>query len=226
MIHRYIHNILTSGIQAIQDDLSILDELFLQNYSLDEVELNSIKTYFRNNGMEVTNGYARRDATFPLATIILTSDNEDTYFLNEEGAPIQDEDSMFFHMDLKSTIWAYNYQIMVMTEHPDITAYYYEIVKSIMLLGLATLVDLGCYGFQLSGGEMAPDPRYMPEHLFVRQLSFKCNMEFQRFDRDSKLRKAFQVSGMYLDRNSSNYDIGNVSDKVGTFTDGGETNNG
>lgn len=214
MIHRHIHNILTSGIGVIKADSTILDDLFCDNYSLTKVELASVKTYFMNKGLNVINGYPRSDSIYPLVAIILSEDSEVETFLNDEAAPIFEEDSPYFHMDLKSSIWEYTYQLLVLTEHPDITAYYYEIIKSILLLGYELLVDLGCYDFNLSGGELAPDPRYIPEQFFARQLTFRLRAEFQRYDKDSKYKKAFKIEGIHIDKTASNYDTGDVETNV------------
>lgn len=219
MINRYLHDILVDGVAIIQNDLSVLDELFQQQFILGEETANEIKTYFSNHGLNVVSGYPRSDSTFPLVAITLTSDSEDDYFLNDDAADLTDIDDPHYMEDIKSTIWSYAYQLFVYTEHPDITAYYYEIVKSILLISLDTLSDLDCFNFALSGSELVPDVRYMPEHLFVRQLTFKCSSEFQRFDRESRWGKAFAVRGISVDKNASSRDTGNIVTNVTPYSE-------
>ena len=214
MINRYLFTLLETGVHQIQNDLSVLDSLFQDNYVLSDEELATIKTYFKAHGLNVINGYPRSDSEFPLIAITLSSDRESDYFIGDEAEPITEDDSPYLGMDLKSTIWEYTYQLLLYTEHPDITAYYYEIMKAMIILNLDYLSELDCYGFSISGSELAPDPRYLPEYLFVRQLTFRCNSEFQRFDKDSKWAKAFRVTGIHVDKNASNYDIGNVASNV------------
>lgn len=219
MINRYLKTILEDGVEVIQNDLSILDELFQQQFILGEEAANEIKTYFANKGLNIVTGYPRRDNDFPLAAITLLSDNESESFLNDDGGYIDTEDDLHFGQDIKTTIWDYVYQILVLTEHPDITAYYYEIVKSIILISLDQLVDLDVFNFSLGGSELAPDLRYMPEHIFVRQLTFKCNSEFQRFDKESRWLKAFAVRGISVDKNASKRDTGDVVTNVTPYSE-------
>jgi hypothetical protein len=219
MINRYLKTILENGITAIQNDLTILDELFRYNFILEDSESISCKSYFSTNGFTVVNGYPRSDSKFPLCAITLLSDREADYVLNNDAGVIDDVPEQYTNMDLKTTIWEYMYQLFIYTEHPDITAYYYEIVKSILLENIDTFNDLACFNLSLFGSELAPDLRYLPEHLFSRQLTFRCNSEFTRFDRDSKLAKAFKVTGIYVDKTASKQDIGDVKANVNIYED-------
>jgi len=218
MINRYLYNLLNAGIEQVQEDPKILDELFQDNFVLSDEELSTIKTYFAAHPPNVANGYPRNDSEFPLISITLLSDSEAETFLNEDATMLADTDDPYFGMDIKTAIWEYNYQLMVYTEHPDITAAYYEIMKSILLANLDYLVNLDCFGFSLSGSELAPDLRYLPEHLFVRQITFTCKSEFQRFDKESRWLKAFRVEGIHVDKTASNWDIGNVKSNVTPYT--------
>ena len=95
--------------------------------------------------------------------------------------------------------------------------YYYEIVKLIILGGLPVLIDDGCFEFELSGGDLSPDPKYLPEHLFGRQITFSCQREFQIIDRDSRLLKAFRIGGIYVDSSGSPSDVGEVKTNITTY---------
>lgn len=219
MINRYLKTILDNGVEVIQNDLSVLDELFQQQFILGEEAANEIKTYFANKGLNVVTGYPRSDSSFPLVAITLLSDNESEYFLNDDAGYMDTSDDPHFGEDIKTTIWDYVYQLFVYTEHPDITAYYYEIVKSILLISLDQLIDLDVFNFSLGGSELAPDLRYMPEHIFVRQLTFKCSSEFQRFDKESRWLKAFAVRGISVDKNASKRDTGSVITNVTPYSE-------
>jgi len=222
MINRYLYDILVSGIQVIQDDPSILDELFQQNFILGPETAEQVKTYFQANSLNVVNGYPRSDSKFPLVAITLLSDRESEYVLNDDAGFIMESDDPNFGQDIKTTIWEYMYQLLVYTEHPDISAYYYEIVKSIILINIDVLSDLDCFGFSLSGSELAPDLRYLPEQLFARQLTFKCNSEFQRFDKESRWVKAFAVRGISVDKTASKRDTGDIVTNVTPYVENDE----
>lgn len=217
MINRYLYSILQEGIAAIEEDLTVLDELFQYNYILSDEELNMCKNYFKANSFNVVNGFPRSDSKFPLVAITLSADSEADYFLNDDVGYVEDVPEQFEGMDLKSTIWSYSYQLLIYTEHPDITAYYYEIVKSILLANVSTFVDLRCFQISVSGSELAPDLKYLPEHLFSRQITFNCQSEFTRFDKESKVYKAFKVTGIHIDKNASKRDIGNIPANVGVY---------
>lgn len=219
MIQRYLYDILTQGVAAISANDKILDDLFERDYALDATEVAAIKTYFANDPPTVINGYARIDTDFPCYAIVLGGEGESITFLGDSAGQIEDTTDPLLHADIDSSVWDHNYNIFVYTEHPDLTAYYYEIAKSIMIANFTALANLGgLFNFTLSGTELAPDPAYLPEHLHVRQLQFKCSREFQYIDRDSLRAKAFQVGGVHIDKTGSPSDVGGVKTLVTTYT--------
>lgn len=217
MIHRLLHTILTSGIQTIVDDVSLLDDLFERNYVLEDSEVDAIKEYYAEHPPEIINGYARKDSDFPLVAIVLADEGESESFLADDAGPVLDEDSPYVNSDISAAIWSHTYNFLIYTDHPDISTYYYEIVKMIILGGLPILIDDGCFEFSLRGGDLAPDPKYLPQHLFARQLTFTCQRELQILDRNSRLLKAFRIGGIYVDSSGSNRDVGEVNTNVNLY---------
>jgi len=220
MIHRYLHQLLTEGVAKMLADPSLLDDLFLANYALAKAEVDSIKTFFATHPPEVINGFARVDSNFPLYAITLSNEVESLQFLADDGGMITDIEDPLYGADIETAIWTHAYEILIYTEHPDVTAYYYEIAKYILLAGLRILSDEGAFEFEMSGGDLAPDPKYLPEHLFARRITFKTDREFQIIDKNSRLFKAFQVSGIHLDRSGSPNDVGDINDGVTTYRPG------
>lgn len=219
MIHRYLHTILTEGIAALKDTPKVIDELFQDNYELVSDEASTIKEYFIANGCNVSNGYPRRNTEYPTVNIILGDEAEVEHVIGDTGGDITDEDDPNYLAEILTAIWEHTYRLIVITEHPDVTAYYYEMIKFIMLEGFGELVDDGCSEFQLSGAELAPDPRYIPEHLFARQLVFSCQREFQRMGRARQMYRAARVSGIHVDSSGSASDVGDVETNVTTYTE-------
>jgi hypothetical protein len=223
MIHRYIYDILTSGVTTILANPDILDVLFEENFELVSDESDAIKKYFTDNGCNIYNGYPRKTTEFPSVNILLGEENEIEHFIGDSAGLIEDENNSDYRAELYSSIWDHAYRLLIMTEHPDVTAYYYEIIKFIMLEGLNTLVDDGCFEFGFSGNELAPDPRYLPDHLFARQIVFRCQREFMRIDKASKLFRIGttpdKVSGIHVDSSGSPSDVGNVKTNVTTYTE-------
>lgn len=214
MIHRYLYTMITEAVENISDDVSVLDGLFQDNFVLSDEELNTIKIYWKAHPPNIINGYPRSDSSFPLIAITLSGDRESEYYLNNDAGMITEEGNPYYHMDLQSTMWDYSYDLLIYTEHPDITAYYYTILKFIIIANSDVLRDLDVINIRLEGTELAPDPRYIPEHLFVHRMTFRCESEFIRIDKNSRWGKAFRVEGIHLDRDASKRDIGNVKDNV------------
>ena len=86
MIHRFIHDVLTTGIALYTADPVLLDDLFKENYSLEDSEVASIKKYFAAKPPSIINGYARDDTEFPAIAIVLAREGEATNFSAEKGA--------------------------------------------------------------------------------------------------------------------------------------------
>jgi hypothetical protein len=212
MIERFLYTTLKDGIQAMLDDLAILDDLFVDLYELEQSEVDKIKEVFTEDPPGVIHSYARTETSIPVFSIVLESENESEHFLGDDAGMIDDPEDPDFGADCKSTIWDHKYQILCYTEHPDLTLYYYEMAKSIFLT--ADLSSYGLFMTHLSGADLMPDPRYIPEHLFVRRLSFECSREFLRLDRGSKLGKAFRVRGIHVDKSGSPSDVGGVKTLV------------
>jgi len=220
MIHRIIHSILTSGVATIVADPTLLDDLFINNFELESEEVTAIKTYWVAHPPTIVNGYPREDVDFPAVAIILASEGEDQHFIGDDAGQVLDEDSSYYNSDISSGIWKHTYNLPIYTNHPDVTAYYYEIIKMIFSGGLATLVNDGCFDFHFAGGDLSPDPKYLPHHLFGRQLIFSCSREFQVIDRATRLAKAFALRGIAIDSDGSPSDVGGVVTNVTTFTEG------
>lgn len=218
MIQRYLYSLLTTGIETYQADEALLDDLFEELYELESSEIQAIKTYFQSKGLRVVNGYPRRTTDWPAVAIILAGESEFEPYVGNYAGIIDDGELM--GAEIEGSIWRHNFQLPVATEHPDVTAYLYEMIKSILFAGLQTLLNLGCFQFTFEGADLAPDTRYMPEQLFVRQLTFGCSREFALIDRQSRLGKAFRVAGIHVDSAGSPGDVGGVKTLVEPYGEG------
>jgi hypothetical protein len=214
MIHRYLHAIFTAGVATILRDISYLDELFADNYQLTETEVEAIKEYFAGHPPMIVNGYARQDNKFPIFAITLGSEGEEIKFLGDDAGLITDPEDEFYKSDLSSAVWEHQYDVLIYTDHPDVTAWYYEIAKYLLLAAFPTLTELGCFGYQVNGADLAPDPKYLPEYLFARRLTLRVQREFQQIDRESRMSKAFKVAGIAIDSAGSSSDVGGVKTNV------------
>ena len=219
MIHRYINDLLKDSIAAILANPVILDDLFQENYELVSDESDAIKQYFADKGLNVINGYPRQNTDFPSVCIILGDEAENEHIMGDDAGFIDDETDPNYGMELNSSFWDHAYRLLIITEHPDVTAYYYEIVKYIMADGQDSLGNDGCFAFHMSGNDLAPDGRYLPEHLFARQLIFKCRREFQLIVRDGPIRTGLSTEGIHVDSSGSPSDVGSVKTNVTPYVE-------
>jgi hypothetical protein len=220
MIHRYISELIKGSIEAITQDPVLLDDLFAGNYELVTSEADAIKAYFAREGLNVVTGYPRNTTEFPAVCIILGEESQDEEVIGDTGGFIDDEDDENLGKEIYTSFWNHSYRLLIITEHPDVTSYYYEIVKYILAYGQKSLEKDGCLNFHMSGNDLAPDPRYLPDHLFARQLTFRCEREFQLIIRDSDLRYGgLRVSGIHVDKGGSKNDVGSVNTGVKPYTE-------
>jgi len=214
MIQRFLFTVLKDGVEQITADPEIIDDLFNDVYGLTEEEATAIKTFWASKPPKVIHGYAPRDIDVPVFSIVLDNEREsDTWLANDIGQE-EDPDSPDYRADIKGSIWQHQYSVLVYTEHPDVTLYYYELAKSIILSGNDFFVDQGLFEIDLSGADMAPDERYIPQNLFARKLTFSCKRVFKRLLRGSQIGKATSVSGIHIDRSGSPSDAGDVETLV------------
>lgn len=219
MIERFLYTALVQGRDAITNDLTLLEPMFGDNYGLNNEEVATIKTYWEQHPPKVVHGYALATHTFPLWSIVLGAENEQEKFIGNEAGVCLDPDDPDYLADLKSTIWKHSYRILIYAQHPDITLYYYEIAKRIILLANDYFVEQNVAEIDLAGRDLIPDPKYLPEHLFVREMTFTCERELLQVDRDSRLSKAFAVSGIHVDKSGSPSDVGGVETRVTPYTE-------
>lgn len=213
MIQRYIYTALQSGLLMLKSKPEILELFFSEQYDLTATEIAAIRKAFEAKPPTIIHGYAHIDMTLPLIAIVLANEGESQNVIGDDGGMVDEAGDPDFGADIETAIWQHNYDIMVMTDHPDLTLYYYELVKQILITntgGVGYFADQGLFGSKVSGMDMAPDPRYLPEHAFVRVIRFVCEREFQTVDRGSKVGKAFKVSGIFVDKTGSPSDVGGV----------------
>jgi len=212
MIQRFIYTALVDGFQAFTDDPTLIDALFMEEWELSETESDSIKEHFAAHPPTIKHGYARMEDDFPIITIVLGGEGEAQTVLGDDLGMVLDEDDPDYQADIAGALWQHTYQIMVYTEHPDLTTYYYEMVKRIMIT--TPFINNGLFEIKLRGNDLMPDPAYIPAHLFVRQFTFDCQREFHTVDRNSRLSKAFAVRGIHVDKSGSPRDVGGVQTLV------------
>lgn len=170
---RTILTLLQRGVDAIEADLAasgpdetVLDDILA---ALDSAERTKARAYYAAHKPTIVQGYPRTDAPFPLFAVVLQGDNEENRYVGtgeHDLAMMGVKEATAFNQWTKGQFGIYVY-----AEHPDICAWYYRILRRIMQVGIRYLVSEGLDNPSISGAELAPDPRYTPDNLFVRRLT-------------------------------------------------------
>ncbi len=219
MIHRLLYDVLTAGVAEISADLDILERFFLDSYCLESVEIEKIRDLWAKKPPAVIQGYARTDVQPPLYSITLQNESEDQHFLGDEIGIQDDPDLPGFGDDIEGSVWQHGYNIHVYSEHPDATAWYYEAAKIILQRAGGTFNDNGLFEIHMAGMELMPDPRYIPEHLFVRQLTFQCKKVMSVLV-EPDVPRVRAISGVHVDTpGESSEDVGGVETNVTPYVD-------
>lgn len=236
MIERLIHEILTEGRDQLLEDenLRFLERFFKNMKKLGDTEVEAIKTFFRAHPPTVRHQYAREGEQVPSWNIILANEQEDERFLGddvgiagelialgEEDELDWDPDEPDVGEDLIGSIWNKQYAILTYSEHPDITRYYYEIAKLILGRSRKYLEKEGeLISTKFSGGDLAPDPAYIPVHMFVRQ--FVVELQVTECVVSSTGPERFtHLDGMHIDDGDSLEEKGGVESRITLDTTGG-----
>lgn len=209
MIQRFIYTALQTGLKAIADTPSILDDLFGEHYGLSATELAAIKTFFKVTPPSVIHGYPNVSSKFPLFAITLSAEQETDHILGDDAGMELDTLDPDFGADISASLWSHSYQVTIYAEHPDVALYCYEVAKASFMAAHDYFISVGLLETSLAGMDLIPDPRYIPENLFVRQLSFSCKREFQYVNK-KKIGRAFKLAGLHIDSSGSPNDVGDV----------------
>ena len=77
------------------------------------------------------------------------------------------------------------FTIFVYAEHPDWCAWLYRVLRRILNLGSRYLWAQEIYNVQMTGTDMIPDPRFVPENVYVRKISLSVEYEDEWEDTDN-----------------------------------------
>lgn len=193
---RIVRRLMQLGVDTITANPSMIDFILQGPNEGDngsgytDADLAEVKASWARNKASVLIGYARTDSPFPVWAITLQGDNPATDFLgmggyNETDAEILDGLGLganpveaLAHVRT-DTIFG----ILVYHEHPDMAAAHYRILRYILNVGRMFLIKNGLDSPAISGAELAPDPRYLPDALYVRRVTLTVQVdEYWRTD--------------------------------------------
>lgn len=197
MIERLIYIALTQGIEDVLAEPRVLERYFAEQNLLSSDEIAAIRGYFEANAPSVIHSYPRMDSKFPLYAIVLGSENESDQFLGDEGNDVFDRDDPDDGATTTVAIFERTYQVYVVSDGPDKTIYLYELAKFFLFRALDFFKANGALVARFSGNDLAPDPRYIPAHLFVRQLNITMSEEHRQIG--VKPARGFRIDGVFVE---------------------------
>jgi hypothetical protein len=177
MFERVLYTVLKDALEQFVQNKPVIDSFLAEQALEDEIERESVRDIilkFAQQKKPIIHSYARDDTKFPVWAIVLSGESEGMRCLGDES---DDDDE--YGEPIKSSIWNATFQILVYSEHPDVTLYLYSILKGLILERRVELIRRGNLldTPSINGGEVSPDQVYMPAFLFVRALTITAQGE-------------------------------------------------
>lgn len=203
MIERLIFSALERGIAAVNLDPEAIVRFFC-NRDIAKEEAERIRDLWTKCPPNVIHNYPRSDSDFPLFAVVLGGENESIKALDDFGGFVDAETAALLENAqlqgtiLRTSIYDHQHFVMVYTEHPDVTIYYYQLAKFFLTRERDFFKENGLLDMALGGNDMKPDAGYAPEWLFVRRLSMSSKKEALMFDDDKFPVVQSQISGAFV----------------------------
>lgn len=176
-IERVVASALASGFAKLQANPQFVDRAF-RLYKADERE--RIKSLLRIRPPKILHGYPRSNAELPSLAVMVTNERESKAFLDDfigenDTDPETDPDEFSLLGEEPATIKgetdSTSIDIWILDNNPDVVQTYYTLAWAILVSARkAVFHPLDATMGALSGGDVAPDPSYMPELCFVRRI--------------------------------------------------------
>ena len=181
---RVIYHTLRVGFDALVSDPSMVDRLFML---LDTDEKTTIKTMLTKNPPFVKHGFSRNNFDVPQLSVVVGSETLKETFIG--GALGADEDVFAETTDgtfvqLEGEYVGTSIEVWITTNHPDLTMYYYSIAWAMLSASVRDVfAPLNIMLNNMNGGDIQPDSRWMPAHIFARRIGLELQgMRHHSFD--------------------------------------------
>lgn len=144
---------------------------------LDRREREIVRSVMEKRPPTIRYGYARDTDAWPIIGVVLASEGvhpQGEFLDNVMGMEemSEGEDGELVVVDSEGEIHEQRLDITIYSDHPDLTLYLYHWCKYVMEAHrrwFAKWVINPCF---LMGGEIAPDPRYLPDLCYLRRLTW------------------------------------------------------
>lgn len=202
-IERIIYRILTNEIEAFKSDPAAF-EAFIYSGTKSTDEAAKARAYFELHPPTVIHGFPRTDSVFPCIAIVLAGEGiaqdyigEDAYNTDENGMMFLDSDGMA--MDMHVRRWNHNFDALIYADHPDICLYYYNLARQILMAGKNEFIRNDYDQVSFTGADLAPDPRYSPEFLFLRRLGISLQSDLTYSTKENSFYQSYRMQGIGVD---------------------------
>jgi hypothetical protein len=173
MPERVVQEVLKAGFLAIQNDLTLLDDLF---YKLPQAALDSIKEYYGSHQVTVRQNFPRDDLTWPIVAVVSGGDNEDVqsdYLGGFEGADF--ELSMTGRSQVLGHALRSDLQVICMSgKDANAALWLYYLAKAILMIAALTLESQGLQNVTFTGRDIQLRDDLTPEMTYARVLGVSC----------------------------------------------------
>lgn len=229
MAERTIYRIIKSGLAVFTDRPSRFEKFLLTEVELDADEAAKGRLYFAGGVLDgetiparpptLVHGYARQGGPFPCWALTLAGERRSTDYLNQDGAALDEDGDPFIDEDSGRVVDAkyrrveYTMNILVITDHPDVTLWYYHLLKYILLAQMEVLEAAHLDDLDLSGADLAPDARYLPADMYARSLTLTVQTD-ETWSTEIAGGGGTRVSGIHVD-DDDGYTVGAGSVKAG-----------
>ena len=115
-------------------------------------------------------GYPRTGTDWPCIAVILERDVQAEEAVGGylgETTPDETDDAAKEYI---GAMFDKTYGLYVYAEHPDVCLYLYHFAKAVVMGSFRVIQDLGIIDPHYEGGDLQPQPEYLPENMFVRRL--------------------------------------------------------
>lgn len=187
MFERIIHRKLTEAIEKLSTKKGArypVLERYLALPGRDADEISKLAEAFLGNAKpKVMHSYAREGAEMPLFSIVLGEETAADQYLGDVPPPTDPATVALVEkietkegrtVDAAVDRLGLTFHIFIYSENPDVTLAYYGIVSQAMRSAKREFMKAGMENITFSGRELAPDARYIPANLYVRQFTISC----------------------------------------------------
>jgi hypothetical protein len=195
MAERILYDEIKQGLEWYQADEGQRFERFLTEHMLLSVGEAALGRLLFAGGTDaegntvvprpptLVHGYPRIGGQFPCWALTLGSERTAQAYLGDDVLMVTEDGEFQYDPETGSVInpkgrrVEYNFNILVISDHPDVTVWYYHLLKQIIWRRHDELISRDLDNLDTNGADLAPDPRYMPSDMFARQLMVQIQGE-------------------------------------------------